>query len=94
MSAVAVPAVGEDGYASIVLAKELRRWVESRRAGEARELAETPDPRQRPDETALALISLAASFHGWPLPEDAERRRDVAHARERWARLRVALAGR
>jgi hypothetical protein len=77
-----------------MLAEELRRWIDSRRAGEARELAEKPDPSQRPDEIALALIALAARLHGWPLPEDTARRRDVTDARGQWARLRAALAGR
>jgi hypothetical protein len=75
--------------------EDLRRWVENQRAAQvreresAREMGFSPDPVQ----AALDLIELAATLHGWPIREDAVKRREDEAARQQWDRLRKALGG-
>jgi hypothetical protein len=73
----------------------LRRWVEDQRAGEERERQEAREKGLASNSIAAAfdLIDLAARLHGWPIPEDPVRRRDVELARDRWDRVRAALRG-
>jgi hypothetical protein len=63
----------------------------SRRAAEARELAEmrrTPLEPSASFAAAIALIAFAAARHGWPLPEAEEAAADDLAFHEVWARLR------
>jgi hypothetical protein len=41
---------------------------------------------------ALDLMAIAASLHGWPIPEDTVRRRQNDQRWRRWSRLRRSLA--
>lgn len=72
--------------------EDLLRWVESRRAAEQREKLEA---RQAGPDTsgairsALALVALTKSLHGWPVPEDPVTLRQDAHARDQWGRVRA-----
>ena len=80
-----------------MIASEIRRWVASHQAAEARERAEMRAAGPAPAEAiagALALIALAGRLHGWPLPEDAVSRREDALAYGCWTRLRARLAPR
>jgi hypothetical protein len=75
---------------------ELRRWLAERRAAEQRE----HDEQRRAVlassalQRALALIDVMAYVHGWPLPQDDQRRADDLTAYTHWARLRAALQSR
>jgi hypothetical protein len=72
---------------------ELRRWVASRRAAQAREWEEQRS--KGPDSefafrSALALVALTGRLHGWPVPEDDVTRREDEKARDSWSRVRLA----
>lgn len=73
--------------------ESLRRWVEDRRAAAERErqAAREDGFARDPVRAALDLIAVAGRMHGWPIPEDAVRRREDELARDRWDRLRQAL---
>jgi hypothetical protein len=75
--------------------EDLRRWVEDKRAAEAREreAARGSSFARDPIRAALDLIAIAGRLHGWPIPPDPVRQREDDLARERWARLRKALGG-
>lgn len=75
--------------------EDLRRWVEDKRAAEAREheAARGGSLARDPVRAALDLIAIAGRLYGWPIPPDAVRQREDELARERWARLRKALGG-
>lgn len=73
-------------------AEDLRRWVADQRAAEARIRAEQREQGPQPQEaiaSALSLIAIAGSLHGWPMPEDAVSRREDEEMYERWHRLRL-----
>jgi len=73
-------------------AEDLLRWVESRRAAEARERLETRNAGPSSSaaiQSALALVDLTGRLHGWPPPEDPVTLREDALAREPWARVRA-----
>lgn len=73
--------------------EDLRRWIEDKRAAGERERQEARHVgfARDPIAAALDLIGIAGRLHGWPLPEDAIRRREDELARARWERLRRAL---
>jgi len=74
----------------------LRRWIEDKRAAEARERSDAhTDPPSGRDAIAqvLALISLYGRLHGWPPAEDEVSRREAAQMYDCWHRLRVAFRG-
>jgi hypothetical protein len=75
--------------------EDLRRWVEDKRAAEAREREAVRGSSfaRDPIRAALDLIAIAGRLHGWPIPPDPVRQREDELARERWARLRKALGG-
>ena len=72
-------------------ARDIRRWVRSRREAEKRELRELsespPDPREA-IERALELIALTARFRGWPPPVDPIDEEQDMQAYLAWDRLR------
>lgn len=73
--------------------KEFRRWLAGRQAGEAREREEAwrhPMSTAQAVGAALALVDLAESLHGWPIPQDAVSQRENALVRRTWRRLRRA----
>jgi hypothetical protein len=74
-------------------ALQLRRWVQDKRAAEARERLEarSAPPSGEAIAQALALVALYGRLHGWPAPEDEVTRREDAGLHERWRRLRIAL---
>jgi hypothetical protein len=75
-----------------MIAEDLLRWVESRRAAEERERMETRNAGPSSAEAiqgALALVALTVRLHGWPPLEDPVTLREDAQARERWARVRA-----
>jgi len=74
-------------------ARTLRRWVNGRRAAEARERAERSAAHPSPAESwrqALQLIALASRRYGWPLPDDPRSLQEDRFAYTRWERLRAA----
>jgi hypothetical protein len=74
---------------------DIRRWIASRRAAEARELAEAASVPADPlgsFRRAQSLIALARRRHGWPLPVDPAAAAEDERGWERWARLRRRLA--
>jgi hypothetical protein len=74
-------------------APTLRRWLNGRRAAEARERAERdaahPSPAQAWGQ-AMQLIAFASRRYGWPLPDDARSLDEDRLAYARWERLRAA----
>jgi hypothetical protein len=73
--------------------EEVRRWIASRRAAEARERAEVEAQGPTPASAiadGLALIALFGRLHGWPAPENDVDRREDEVVRRQWARLRAA----
>lgn len=80
------------GILSRMGAEDLKRWIESRRATDARERQEAA--RQGPSPasaiaSALALVALFGRLHGWPAREDEVDRRENEEVRRQWARLRA-----
>lgn len=77
-------------------AEQVRRWLEDKRAGEARgrtsdvALPEPPAAWRQ----ASALIAMLRSFAGWPVPPDEVRLREDAAAADAWMRLRAAYRRR
>jgi hypothetical protein len=74
-----------------MLAADVKRWAESRRASEVRE--RQTDVTQPSPAAAIAaafsLIALAARLHGAPWPEDGRSRSEDDRVRQQWARLRA-----
>jgi hypothetical protein len=73
---------------------DLITWVRSRRAAEDRERAEVSQAAPNSSaaiESALALISLAAHLHGWPIPKSEVDLREEELVRQRWAKVRAAF---
>ncbi|MFB3852321.1 MAG: hypothetical protein ACE148_00705 [Vicinamibacterales bacterium] len=73
-------------------AEDLKRWLESRQAMDARERQEAA--LQGPStasaiSSALALVALFGRLHGWPAGEDEVDRRENEEVRRQWARLRA-----
>lgn len=81
-------------YTSHVDASRLRRWIQDKRAVEARERAESRSAAAAPSDAisqALALVALYGRLHGWPATEDEVSRREDAQMYNRWHDLRIAL---
>lgn len=75
--------------------EDLRRWVENYRAAEElqrEELRHNPPTREKSIQTALELIAVAASLHGWPFPTTVVDEREDLEVAEAWMRLRAAFA--
>jgi hypothetical protein len=73
--------------------RALRRWLNGRRAAEARERAERGAAHPSPAESwrqALLLIAFASRRSGWPLPDDPRSLHEDGLAYARWERLRAA----
>jgi len=73
---------------------DLIAWVESRRAAAERERSELREAGPNPSaaiESALALVSLAAHLHGWPIPKSEVDLREEELVRQRWAKVRAAF---
>jgi len=76
---------------------EIRRWAVARGVAGRREREErrrAPVSPRLALKQALALISLAASRHGWPLPETEKDRIEDEVARACWRRLQLKLRPR
>jgi hypothetical protein len=72
-------------------AADVKRWAESRRAAERRELQAdiaAPSPESAM-AAALSLIALAGRLHGTPWPEDEHSRSEDDRVRQQWDRLRA-----
>jgi hypothetical protein len=81
-------------YTRRVDSSRLRRWVEDKRAVEARERAEARSTAAGGGDViaqALALVALYGRLHSWPPNEDDVSRREDAEMYDHWYRLRVAL---
>lgn len=76
--------------------ENLRCWVEQRRAAAELERREARVRGYHPNPIAagIELMALAQHLLGWPIPEDATRRRENEQKWESWARLRQALGRR
>jgi hypothetical protein len=73
-----------------MLARDVREWIEARRALEAHE-HRSAAPALPPDVSwrqALSLLALVDRMIGWPVPPDAVRQREDAVAADAWRRLR------
>ncbi len=71
---------------------QLRSWVSARRLAERRDLREkyVNDSRTGSHlQDPLAAVALMGAALGWPVPENAVRRRQNELAREAWTKLRA-----
>jgi hypothetical protein len=81
-------------YTRLMDSSRLRRWVDDKRAVEARERGEARSGEASGGDAiaqALALVALYGRLHGWPPDEDEVSRREDAQMYGRWHRLRIAL---